>query len=42
MPYWDDVLTPRDKEDFALSGYGKRGGFGQRPGANGWFLGTRT
>jgi len=28
---WDDILTPRDREVFALSGYGKRGGFGQRP-----------
>ncbi len=31
MAVWDDILTPRDKEVFALSGYGKRGGFGQRP-----------
>ena len=31
MALWDDVLTPRDKEVFALSGYGKRAGFGQRP-----------
>jgi maleamate amidohydrolase len=31
MAQWDDILTPRDKEVFALSGYGKRGGFGQRP-----------
>ncbi len=31
MASWDDVLTPRDKEVFALSGYGKRAGFGQRP-----------
>src|SRR5437773_11786879 len=31
MPTWDDVLTSRDKDVFALSGYGKRGGFGQRP-----------
>ncbi len=31
MALWDDILTPRDKEVFALSGYGKRGGFGQRP-----------
>jgi nicotinamidase-related amidase len=31
MAVWDDVLTPRDKEVFALSGYGKRAGFGQRP-----------
>ena len=27
MPTWDDILTPRDKEVFALSGYGKRAGF---------------
>ena len=31
MATWDDVLTQRDKEVFALSGYGKRAGFGQRP-----------
>jgi nicotinamidase-related amidase len=31
MPSWDDILTPRDKEVFALSGFGKRAGFGQRP-----------
>jgi maleamate amidohydrolase len=31
MATWDDMLTPRDKEVFALSGYGKRAGFGQRP-----------
>ncbi len=31
MASWDDVLTLRDKEVFALSGYGKRAGFGQRP-----------
>lgn len=31
MATWDDTLTPRDKEVFALSGYGKRAGFGQRP-----------
>lgn len=31
MATWDDILTPRDKEVFALSGYGKRAGFGQRP-----------
>ncbi len=31
MASWDDVLTPRDKQVFALSGYGKRAGFGQRP-----------
>lgn len=28
---WDDFLTERDREVFALSGYGKRGGFGTRP-----------
>ena len=31
MATWDDVLTQRDQQVFALSGYGKRGGFGQRP-----------
>jgi maleamate amidohydrolase len=31
MATWDDILTDRDKEVFALSGYGKRAGFGQRP-----------
>ena len=31
MATWDDVLTPRDREVFARSGYGKRAGFGQRP-----------
>ena len=31
MAIWDDILTPRDKDVFALSGYGKRAGFGQRP-----------
>lgn len=31
MAIWDDILTERDKEVFALSGYGKRAGFGQRP-----------
>jgi nicotinamidase-related amidase len=31
MTTWDDILTPRDKEVFALSGFGKRAGFGQRP-----------
>ena len=31
MASWDDILTTRDKEVFALSGYGKRAGFGQRP-----------
>jgi nicotinamidase-related amidase len=28
---WDKFLTPRDKEVFAQSGYGRRGGFGTRP-----------
>ena len=32
MASWDDVLTVRDKEVFSISGYGKRAGFGQRPG----------
>ncbi|HXG50101.1 MAG TPA: isochorismatase family protein [candidate division Zixibacteria bacterium] len=31
MAIWDDILTPRDKEVFALSGYGRKAGFGQRP-----------
>lgn len=31
MAIWDDILTERDKEVFAKSGYGKRQGFGQRP-----------
>src|SRR4030095_6850129 len=31
MPTWDNILTPRDKDVFALSGYVKRAGFGQRP-----------
>ena len=31
MASWDDILTRRDKEVFALSGYGKRAGLGQRP-----------
>jgi nicotinamidase-related amidase len=31
MATWDDVLTSRDKDVFALSGYGKKAGFGQRP-----------
>jgi nicotinamidase-related amidase len=31
MATWDDILTERDKQVFALSGYGKRAGFGQRP-----------
>ncbi len=31
MATWDNILTQRDKEVFALSGYGKRAGFGQRP-----------
>lgn len=28
---WDDFLTERDKQVYARSGYGKRGGFGKRP-----------
>ena len=28
---WDDILTDRDKEVFALSGYGAKAGFGSRP-----------
>ena len=31
MAIWDDILTPRDKEVFALSGFGKKAGLGQRP-----------
>jgi maleamate amidohydrolase len=31
MAVWDDILTARDREVFAKSGYGKRSGFGQRP-----------
>ncbi len=31
MANWDEIITERDKEVFGLSGYGKRGGFGQRP-----------
>jgi len=31
MAAWDDILTTRDKEVFALSGFGKKAGFGQRP-----------
>lgn len=31
MATWDDALTERDKKVFALSGFGKRAGFGQRP-----------
>ena len=31
MASWDDILTARDKEVFALSGFGKKAGFGQRP-----------
>jgi nicotinamidase-related amidase len=31
MATWDDILTVRDKQVFAKSGYGKRAGFGQRP-----------
>ncbi|MCW6507839.1 isochorismatase family protein [Lichenifustis flavocetrariae] len=28
---WDEFLTERDKQVFAASGYGARGGFGERP-----------
>jgi nicotinamidase-related amidase len=28
---WDDFLTERDRQVYARSGYGKRGGFGKRP-----------
>lgn len=31
MAIWDDILTDRDKEVFALSGFGKKAGLGQRP-----------
>jgi nicotinamidase-related amidase len=31
MATWDDLLTERDQEVFAKSGYGKRAGFGQLP-----------
>jgi isochorismate hydrolase len=31
MATWDDILTQRDKEVFALSGFGKKAGLGQRP-----------
>src|SRR5574341_1409704 len=31
MTSWDDILTARDKEVFALSGFGKKAGLGQRP-----------
>ena len=31
MPVWDSFLTERDREVFKASGYGARGGFGQRP-----------
>ena len=31
MATWDDILTPRDKEVFKLSGFGKNAGLGQRP-----------
>ena len=30
-PIWNQFLTERDKEVFAVSGYGARGGFGKRP-----------
>ena len=28
---WDEFLTPRDQQVYAMAGYGKRGGFGKRP-----------
>src|SRR5438270_750136 len=28
---WDDVVPERDRQVFAEAGYGKTGGFGQRP-----------
>ncbi len=31
MAIWDDILTKRDEQVFAKSGYGRRAGFGQRP-----------
>ncbi len=31
MASWDDILTERDKQVFAKSGYGRRAGFGRRP-----------
>lgn len=31
MAIWDDILTERDKEVFAQSGYGSRAGLGRRP-----------
>jgi len=31
MAKWDAVLTQRDREVFAASGFGKRGGYGKRP-----------
>ena len=30
-PIWNEFLTERDKQVFAASGYGARGGFGKRP-----------
>ena len=30
-PVWNQYLTERDKQVFAISGYGARGGFGKRP-----------
>src|SRR5262249_59062482 len=30
-PIWNKFLTERDKAVFAASGYGARGGFGERP-----------
>ena len=31
MPIWDQFITERDREVYAKSGYGARGGFGSRP-----------
>src|SRR5690606_27828288 len=31
MAKWDAVLSDRDREVFAASGFGKRGGYGKRP-----------
>src|SRR6185295_1150634 len=31
MASWDDILTARDRNVFALSGFGKKAGVGKRP-----------
>ena len=46
-PIWDAFLTERDKQVFAASGYGARGGFGKRPAlliidVNYGFVGDRS